>query len=34
MTYIANLSSNRGMILKIFAILFVFLLFFGFVVVR
>lgn len=34
MKYIASLSSNRGMILKIFAILFVFLLFFGFVVVR
>lgn len=34
MKYLANLSSNRGLILKIFAVLFVFLLFFGFVVVR
>jgi syntaxin 5 len=34
MRYIASLTSGRGMILKIFAILFVFLLFFGFVVVR
>ena len=34
MKYIASLSSNRGMILKIFAVLFVFLLFFGFFVVR
>lgn len=34
MRYLANLSSNRGLILKIFAILFFFLLFFGLVVVR
>ena len=34
MRYLANLSSNRGLILKVFAILFAFLLFFGFVVVR
>ena len=34
MRYLSNLSSNRGLILKIFAVLFVFLLFFGFVVVR
>lgn len=34
MRYLASLSSNRGLILKIFAILFFFLLFFGFVVVR
>lgn len=32
--YLANISSNRGLILKIFGILFVFLLFFGFVIVR
>lgn len=34
MRYLASLSSNRGLILKIFAVLFVFLIFFGFVVVR
>lgn len=34
MRYLASLSSNRGLILKIFGILFVFLIFFGFVVVR
>lgn len=34
MKYLASLSSNRGLIIKIFAVLFVFLLFFGFVVVR
>lgn len=34
MRYLSNLSSNRGLILKIFAMLFVFLMFFGFVVVR
>ncbi|KEG11778.1 putative syntaxin 5 [Trypanosoma grayi] len=34
MRYLANLSSNRGLILKIFGVLFFFLLFFGFVVVR
>lgn len=34
MRYLSNLSSNRGLILKIFAVLFFFLLFFGFVVVR
>ena len=32
--YLTNLSSNRGLILKIFAVLFFFLMFFGFVVVR
>eukprot|EP00758_Cryptobia_borreli_P010362 Tbor_TRINITY_DN5561_c1_g2::TRINITY_DN5561_c1_g2_i1::g.13079::m.13079/K08490/STX5; syntaxin 5 len=32
--YLGALSSNRGLILKIFMVLFVFLLFFGFVVVR
>lgn len=34
MKYLASLSSNRGMILKIFAVLFFFVLFFGFFVVR
>ncbi|KAF5225744.1 putative syntaxin 5 [Trypanosoma cruzi] len=34
MRYLANLSSNRGLILKIFGILFFFLLFFGLVIVR
>jgi len=34
MRYLASLSSNRGLILKIFGILFFFLIFFGFVVVR
>lgn len=34
MRYIASLSTNRGIVLKVFAVLFVFLLFFGFVVVR
>lgn len=34
MRYLSNLSSNRGLILKIFAMLFVFLMFFGLVVVR
>ncbi|ORC92584.1 putative syntaxin 5 [Trypanosoma theileri] len=34
MRYLANLSSNRGLILKIFGVLFFFLMFFGFVVVR
>ncbi|CBH16556.1 syntaxin 5 [Trypanosoma equiperdum] len=32
--YLANLTSNRGLIIKIFAVLFFFLLFFGFLVVR
>jgi syntaxin 5 len=32
--YLQTLSSNRGLILKIFAVLFVFILFFGFFVVR
>eukprot|EP00658_Telonema_sp_P-2_P012188 TRINITY_DN14643_c0_g1_i2.p1 TRINITY_DN14643_c0_g1~~TRINITY_DN14643_c0_g1_i2.p1 ORF type:complete len:104 (+),score=25.35 TRINITY_DN14643_c0_g1_i2:125-436(+) len=34
MKYLASLSNNRGLIIKIFAVLFAFLLFFGFVVVR
>ncbi|RNF07494.1 putative syntaxin 5 [Trypanosoma rangeli] len=34
MRYLANLSSNRGLILKIFSVLFFFILFFGLVVVR
>lgn len=34
MQYLSNLSSNRGLIVKIFAMLFAFLLFFGFVVIR
>lgn len=34
MRYLASLSSNRGLILKVFGILFFFLIFFGFVVVR
>lgn len=34
MRYLSSVSSNRGLILKIFGILFFFLLFFGFVVVR
>jgi syntaxin 5 len=32
--YLSNLSSNRGLIIKILGVLFCFLLFFGFVVVR
>ena len=32
--YLSNLSSNRGLIIKILGVLFAFLLFFGFVVVR
>lgn len=34
MKYLSSLTSGRGMMLKIFAVLFVFLLFFGFIVVR
>ena len=34
MRYLATISSNRGLILKLFAVLAVFVLFFGFVVVR
>ncbi|CCW62675.1 unnamed protein product [Phytomonas sp. EM1] len=34
MRYLTSISSNRGLILKIFAIIFFFLMFFGFVVVR
>lgn len=34
MRYLTSVSSNRGLILKIFGILFFFLMFFGFVVVR
>ena len=34
MKYLASLSNNRGLIIKIFAVLFAFLLFFGFVIVR
>ncbi|RNF06159.1 putative syntaxin 5 [Trypanosoma conorhini] len=34
MRYLANLSTNRGLILKIFGIIFFFLIFFGLVVVR
>jgi syntaxin 5 len=34
MRYLASLSSNRGLILKVFGVLFVFLIFFGFIVVR
>lgn len=34
MRYLTSVSSNRGLIVKLFAILFFFLLFFGFVVVR
>lgn len=34
MRYLGNLSSNRGLILKVFAMLFFFLMFFGLVVVR
>lgn len=34
MRYLNNLSSNRGLILKVFAMLFFFLMFFGLVVVR
>ncbi|KPA84483.1 putative Syntaxin 5 [Leptomonas pyrrhocoris] len=34
MRYLTNLSSNRGLILKVFAMLFFFLMFFGLIVVR
>ncbi|CCW70508.1 unnamed protein product [Phytomonas sp. Hart1] len=34
MRYLTSISSNRGLILKIFAVIFFFLMFFGFVVVR